>query len=301
MSALLRGLLVVLIAAGFSSESWAQQPALRLFPTAGAAADALVAALKADDVKAAAAMLGPKWRDFVPLGDAKGARDRASFLAAWVEGHKVLIRGDRAIVEVGKTGWTLPLPVVKDGEAWRFDPIAGAYELADRTIGRNEIGAMQTLLAIVDAQRDYAALDPMKTGAPVYARRLMSSPGRKDGLYWPSKPGETASPLGVVVAQSQPDGATPGGHYGYNFRLLYGQGGAAPGGARDYIVNDRMIGGFAAIAWPVRYRVSGVMTFIVGDNSVVYQRDFGAATAERAALMTSFNPDHHWEKADAAP
>ena len=138
------------------------------------------------------------------------------------------------------------------------------------------------MLAIVDAQRDYAALDPMKTGSPVYARRLLSSPGRKDGLYWETEPGEPQSPLGPAVARAQVDGQSPDGHYGYYFRLLYGQGAAAPGGARDYIVNGRMIGGFGAIAWPVRYGVTGVMTFIVDSEGEVYQQDLGPETAQRA-------------------
>ena len=157
------------------------------------------------------------------------------------------------------------------------------------------------LLAIVDAQRDYASLDPMKTGSPVYARRLLSLPGRKDGLFWETKPGEPPSPLGPAVAKAQVDGASPDGHYGYYFRLLYSQGAAAPGGAHDYIVNNRMIGGFAAVAWPVRYGVTGVMTFIVSYEGVVYQQDLGPDTAQRAGSLVAFNPDKGWVKADMTP
>jgi hypothetical protein len=213
----------------------------------------------------------------------------------------VTVDGSKAIVEVGKTGWTLPIPVVKDGADWRFDVVAGVTEIVARQIGRNELGAIQTLLAIGDAERDYAELDPMKTGSPVYARRLKSLPGRKDGLYWPTAAGEPESPLGEQVANSQPDGSAPGEHYGYNFRLLYGQGPAASGGAHDYIVNGRMIGGFGVIAWPVEYGETGIMTFIVNYKGEVYQQDLGPQTVQRAALITSFNPDKGWEKADTTP
>jgi len=170
-----------------------------------------------------------------------------------------------------------------------------------RRIGHDEAAAVQTLLAIVDAQADYAALDPMKTGSPVYARRLMSSPGRKDGLYWEAKPGEPQSPLGPAVAKAQADSVTPDGHYGYYFRLLYGQGAAAPGGARHYLADGRMIGGFGVIAWPVRYGATGIMTFIVNQDGIVYQQDLGAKTSERAAAVLTFDPDKGWTKADMTP
>jgi hypothetical protein len=144
-------------------------------------------------------------------------------------------------------------------------------------------------------------MDPMKTGTPAYARRLLSSPGKMDGLYWPSAAGQPESPLGEQVARSQPDGKFPGDHYGYNFRLLYAQGAAAPGGARDYIVGGRMIGGFGAVAWPVRYGESGIMTFIMGPDGIVYQQDLGPQTAQLAANIVTFNPEKGWEKADMTP
>ncbi len=139
-------------------------------------------------------------------------------------------------------------------------------------------------------------LDPMKTGSTAYARHLLSSPGKKDGLYWPSGRGEPKSPLGARVAHSQPDGKLPGAHYGYNFRLLYGQGPAAPGGAREYIVRGRMIGGFGVIAWPVRYGETGIMTFIMGPDGIVYQQDLGPNTAQLAASSVAFNPDKGWKR-----
>jgi hypothetical protein len=193
------------------------------------------------------------------------------------------------------------MPIVKDGADWRFDSVAGFDEMIARELGRNEFGAIQTLLAIGDAERDYAVMDPMKTGGTAYARRLLSSAGKMDGLYWPTAPGQPQSPLGADVAHSQPDGKFPGDHYGYNFRLLYAQGAAAPGGARDYIIKGRMIGGFGAIAWPVRYGETGIMTFIMGHDGVVYQQDLGPGTAQKAAAIIAFNPDKGWEKADMTP
>ena len=278
---------------------------LEAFPSPEVAADALTAATRRGDDKAIEALLGAPWDVLMPTMDGGFQRDRAAYLAAWDRQHRILIdpasNGTKAVVEVGTTAWTLPIPIVKDGIEWRFDPVAGFNEMAERELGRNELGAIQTLLAIGDAEREYAEMDPMKTGNPVYARRLLSSPGRKDGLYWPSAPGQPQSPLGEAVAYSQPDGKFPGGYYGYNFRLLYGQGPAAAGGARDYILNGRMIGGFGAVAWPARYGETGIMTFIMGHDGIVYQQDLGPETAQRAAGIVTFNPDKGWQKADLTP
>ncbi len=302
-SLLRRGLLALVLVTGFAASAVAQ-PAARLqgFPTADAAAAALTDAVRSKNIKAIASMFGNDWRDFVPADADERDRRRANFLAAWDESHKVTVTdGTKAVVEVGKSGWTLPVPIVKDGAEWRFDIEAGRKEMWARQIGRDELAVIQTLLAIVDAQRDYAALDPMKTGAPAYARRLLSSPGRKDGLYWEAPAGQPQSPLGPAVAKAQAGSSTPDGHYGYNFRLLYAQGPAAPGGARDYLVGGRMIGGFGVIAWPLRYGETGVMTFIVSQSGDVYQRDLGPETAQRAAAIVVFNPDKDWTKADMTP
>jgi hypothetical protein len=296
-----RGLLAPVLVAALATRAAAQQAGkTQGFPTADAAATALTEAVRKDDDKAIAAMLGEWWRVFVPNREYDFGRERALYLAAWDASHKVNVDGDRAIVEVGTTGWTLPIPIVKDGAEWRFDSEAGIDELGAREIGRDELGAIQTLLAIVDAQREYAVMDPMKTGSPVYARRLKSLPGKKDGLYWPAKPGEPESPLGELVANAQDDGIAPGGHYGYNFRLLYAQGPAAPGGALNYLVDGRMLS-FAAIAWPGHYGETGIMTFMVNHDGVVYQRDLGPETRLLAPAIASFNPETGWEKADVTP
>ena len=245
-----RGLLAPLFVAGLGAAA-AAQPAAKLlgFPTADAAAAALTDAVRRSDAKAVRAILGESWIDFVLDDKADAGRERLAYLAAWDAKHTVTVAdGNRATIEVGNEGWTLPIPIVKDGGEWRFDDLGGEKEVLARQLGHDELGAIQTLPAIVDAEFEYVERDPMKTGWPQYARRLLSSPGKKDGLYWPTAAGETPSPLGEAVALSQYDGDDPGGHYGYDFRLLYAQGPAAEGGAHDYLVNERLIGGFAAIA-----------------------------------------------------
>jgi hypothetical protein len=298
-----RGILAFAVFFGCALSATAQQPAKpQGFPTADAAASAFTEAVRGKDLKTVAAIWGPEWRDFMPIADDEMQRRRAAYLTAWDESHKLVMSGDnKAVIEVGRSGWTLPVPIVKDGSEWHFDVAAGLQEIALRRIGYDERAVIQTMLAIVDAQNDYAALDPMKTGSPVYARRLLSSQGKKDGLYWETKPGEPLSPLGPALARAQVDTKSPDGYFGYQFRLLYAQGAAAQGGARDYILGGRMIGGFGVIAWPVRYGATGVMTFIVNQKGVVYQRDLGPQTAERAAAITSFNPDQDWAKADTSP
>jgi hypothetical protein len=302
--------LVVAFAAGAVAQQPTPQPAqqsattakLQGFPTADAAADALTKAVRDNDQKAMTALWGADWRDFVPGTDNDMQQRRGAYLAAWDESHRLVMSGDaKAVIEVGKNGWTMPVPLVKDGSDWRFDFNAGLKEMALRRIGHDEAAVVQTLLAIVDAQSDYAAMDPTNAGAGAYARRLLSSPGKKDGLYWDAKAGEPQSPLGPAVAKAQADGQSPDGHYGYYFRLLYSQGAAAPGGVRNYVVNGRMIGGFGVIAWPVRYGITGVMTFMVDQDGVVYQQDLGPETAQKAGVIASFDPDKGWVKADMTP
>lgn len=278
-------------------QAQAQAPQLQGFPTPNAAADALTEAIRSQDDKAITAILGVDWHTLIPGSDWQDDELRANFLKAWDEDHKIIQETpDKALVGAGTTGWVSPIPIVKQGDVWRYDVDAGRMELEARLIGRNEFGVIQTLLAIVDAQRDYAALDPMKTGVAVYARRLVSSPGQKNGLYWETKPGEAPSPLGPMLAKAQLGDVERDGYYGYRFRLLYSQGRDAPGGARDYLVRDRMRGGFAVLAWPVHYGETGVMTF-----SDVYEKDLGEQTAQRAAAINVFNPDSFWEKADMNP
>lgn len=298
-----KAFLALVLASGFATGSLAQSGKPQGFATAEAAADALTDAIRRDDTKAVSAVLGTGWRDLVLGGPEDDERLRDTFLKAWDASHKVVVDGNRATIEAGTTGWTGPIPILKDGDQWRFDIEAGRKEITARRIGRNELSVIQSLLALVDAEHDYAALDPMKVGVPVYARRLLSSPGKKDGLYWDAAPGEPESPIGpaLATAQAHGQGGTEDGYYGYRFRLLYAQGRDAPGGAYDYLVKDRMIGGFAILAWPIRYGDTGVMTFVVNQDGVVYEQDLGPDTATRQAAINAYNPDKAWNKADMTP
>lgn len=296
-------ILALCLAGGVTTVGFAQGAKPQGFPTAEAAANALTEAIRRDDGKAVSTILGTDWRDLVLGRPEDEDRLRERFLQAWDASHKVVVDGDRATIEAGTTGWTSPIPVIRDGDLWRFDIETGRKEITARRIGRNELSVIQSLLALVDAEHEYAALDPMKVGVPVYARRLLSSPGKKDGLYWDAGPGEPESPIGpaLATAQAQGQGGTEDGYYGYRFRLLYSQGPDAPGGAYDYLVKDRMIGGFAILAWPIRYDDTGVMTFMVNQDGVVYEQDLGPDTTAKAAAITSFNPGKGWEKADTTP
>jgi hypothetical protein len=303
MRKFLHGLVIALsLIAGCLATASAQTAKQETFPTAEAAANAIVDALRKSDDKAIGAMLGASWREFVAGTPDEEDKQRKGFIEAWDENHKVVLDGDnKATIEVGKTGFTMPIPLVKGPGGWLFDVDAGRREIIARQIGRNELTAVQTLMAIVDAQYDYARLDASKTGISIYARRLLSSPGRKDGLYWPTQPGEPESPLGPLVAKAQPGSSEINGYYGYHYRLLYGQGNAAPGGAYSYLVNGRMIGGFGAIAWPVSYGETGVMTFIVNFKGEVFEQDLGPETPRRASEINTYDPGSGWDKADTTP
>jgi len=242
------------------------------------------------------AVLGADFRTFIPP---VGAEGRYRFLAAWAKSHAIQLQGDaKALVAAGGDGWTLPIPIVKTAQGWRFDTRAGAEEMRLRRIGRNELAVMQVMLAIYDAEKEYARSDRNGDGVLQYASRFASSPGKRDGLYWPTKAGEAQSPLGPAVAAAHAaGGSSEAGYYGYRYKLLTGQGKNAPGSAFDYVARGRMIGGFAAVAWPVKYGDTGVMTFIVSHDGVVYEKDLGPDTAARAAAMTRFDPDSSWQKA----
>jgi hypothetical protein len=193
---------------------------------------------------------------------------------------------------------------VHKGEAWSFDTAAGREEVLYRRVGRNELATIQGCLAYVDAQNEYADKDRTGAGPGVYAQRVQSQPGKKDGLYWPSKAGEEESPLGELVAAATTVGYRFTGarapFNGYYYKILTRQGPAAAGGTLDYVVNGKMIGGFALVAWPAQYGNSGVMTFMVNHNGTVYEKDLGERTAQRAEGMTAFNPDDTWKKVDVS-
>lgn len=294
-----RGLLALACVLGLAGAANAQLGP-QGFATPDDASYALANAIRHDDSGALASMLGPNWRSLLPARADDVTRERDSFLASWDAQHSSVITpdGNKAVLQAGNNGWVIPLPLVKDGGAWHFDFDAAKKEILARHIGHNELTVIQAMLAICDAQRDYAQREALKGGSPQYARRLLSTPGKKDGLYWEARGSESPSPLGPLLAKAQPGDSTANGYYGYHFRLLYSQGPDARGGAEDYVVNGRMIGGFAVIASPVRYGETGVMTFMVNYNSDVYEQDLGPDTPQRAAAITIFNPDKGWDKAD---
>jgi len=266
------------------------------FLTPDAAAEALVKAMRADDTKALQAVLGQDWKRFIPT-DNLSRDDVDAFLAAWDRTHKIQPEGDRtALVTVGPDpAFTLPIPIVKNkAGVWKFDVVAGADRLRTERIGRNELATMQAVLAYYDAQREYASEDRSGKGVREYARRLFSTTGKKDGLYWPAKLDEPESPLGPLIAQQRPKGP---GYWGYHYKILTAQGTDAPGGAYDYVIGGRMRAGFALVAWPVRYGDTGVMTFMVSHAGTVYEKDLGPSTDAVARAMTRFNPDASWHKA----
>jgi hypothetical protein len=266
------------------------------FTTPDSAAEALVTAVRDHDAKALQAVLGADWKRFIPT-DELSRDDVNAFLAAWDRQHKIVNESDgTALLSVGdESGFTLPIPIVRNkAGAWKFDVVSGTERLRIARIGRNELAAMRAVLAYYDAQRDYATEDRNGSGVPEYARKLVSSPGKKDGLYWPAPLDAEESPLGPLIGTQQAKGP---GYWGYNYRILTGQGKDAPGGAYDYIIGGRMRAGFALVAWPVRYGDTGVMTFMVSHTGTLYEKDLGPNTDAVARAMTRFNPEKGWREA----
>jgi len=282
--------------------------AQQAFKTPDEAAAALVSAAKASDMKALATVLGPDGEDIVSSGDeVADAATRQKFVAAYDAKHQITLEGDnKAVMIIGPDDFPLPIPLTRKDGMWRFDTAAGRDEILARRIGKNELDAIQASLAYVDAQNEYAEKDRTGVGVKTYAQRIISQPGKKDGLYWPTSAGEEASPLGEVVAQATRQGYRIGGgrtpFHGYYFKILTGQGPNAPGGEQDYVVHGKMIGGFGLVAYPAEYGNSGIMTFIVNHKGTVFQKDLGPNTAKRAERMTEFNPDKSWTQvSDTTP
>jgi hypothetical protein len=279
----------------------------RTFASPEEAVAALINALKTDDVEDLSAILGPEGKQLIFSGDEiadKNARQR--FSRMYDEKNQLKRESeDKAVLDVGNNDWPFPIPIVKAGEAWHFDTRQGKTEILNRRIGGNELDTIQTCLAYVDAQHEYASKDRNGDGLFEYAQKFSSEPGKKDGLYWETKEGEEQSPLGPLVAQARSEGykkKKPGDkpvpYHGYYYRILKAQGVSAPGGAYDYVVKGKMIGGFALVAYPAQYGSSGIMTFIVSHGGDVYQKDLGGMTAATAQAMKTFNPDKTWSKVD---
>ncbi len=300
--ALLMAILVPAVAAPPSPA--APRAVQESFATPADAAAALADAVRAMDRKALLAVVGPSSVSWLFSGDAVADRaDWQRFLTAYDEKHSIKEQGaDHAVLEVGAGDWPFPAPLVRNGDRWLFDAEAGKEEITNRRIGQNELDTIQTLLAIVDAQREYATDDPDGNGFNDYARRFISSKGKKDGLYWPVPEGQPASPLGPLVgeatragyAKAKKKGDQPTPYHGYYYRMLTGEGKNAPGGAYSYLVDGKMIGGFAVVAYPARYGASGVMTFLVNHDGTIYQKDLGKDTETLALKMSRFDPDSTW-------
>ncbi|PYN30401.1 MAG: DUF2950 domain-containing protein [Candidatus Rokuibacteriota bacterium] len=287
----------------------AAPPGQKTFESLDDAVNALVGAFRAGDRKALIEILGPKGRPLISSGDE--VADRAAFqrfVTAYDRAHRLEGGGGKVVLYVGDNDFPVAIPLVPDGPRWFWDTDAGDDELLYRRIGRNELSAIEVCLAYLDAQREYYSRD-RGAGILEYAQRLESTKGKRDGLYWETKPGERPSPLGPLVADARAAGYTkpePGKrmpYHGYLYRLLLAQGPEAPGGAYDYLVKGHMIGGFALVAYPATYAVSGITTFIVSHDGVVYEKDLGPRTAQIANAMKMFNPDKTWTKiaSDASP
>jgi hypothetical protein len=273
------------------------------FATPEAAVDALMAALKADSDPAMVALFGEEHKDMIVQSDrAATSATRAKILQA-MQALRVLKEPapDRRVLLIGDQAWPVPIPIVRAGDRWRFATEEGREELINRRIGGNERNAIHALRAYVDAQRAYAAVDRDGDGVLQYAQKLASSPGKRDGLYWPADAtkGEEESPFGPLIAESAAylEGRKAGDPYrGYHFRILTRQGQHAPGGAYSYVINGRMIAGFAMVAYPAEYGQSGVMSFLVSHNGKVYERDLGEQSAQIGAKMTTFDPGAGWKE-----
>ena len=270
------------------------------FDSAEAAVSALAQALAKDDTAALRQLFGPGSDDLLSSGDVvQDKSDRAAFLAALNEKHSLVADGTDAFTLVaGAQDWPFPIPVAKKDGRWYLDGSRGADELVYRRVGANELGAIAVCRGFVAAQLDYAAEGRDGDAAGIYALKLISDQGQHNGLYWPTAQDERASPAGPFVAAAAAEGYRNSGarppYHGYYYRMLYRQGENANGGAREYFKNGLLTEGFALVAWPADYQVSGVMTFIVDQDGVVFQKDLGESTAATAAAMVSFDPDNSW-------
>lgn len=274
------------------------------FASPEAAVKALIATIKEDDTNKLIQILGADAKPLLESGDpVEDQTNREKFLKAYEEANKLEKASDtKYLLTLGKDEWPFPIPLVKEANGWYFDTAAGKEEILNRRIGRNELSTIQAVLAYVDAQRDYYLTDPDGNKLFSFADKFLSTPGKRDGLYYPVKENEPSSPLGEAYAKARAAGygekKTESGqqpYYGYYYRILKSQGPAAPGGAHDYLIQGQMVGGHALIAWPANYGNTGVMTFIVNQDGVVYEKDLGADTNEVAQQIMNFNPDKTWK------
>ena len=295
--------IVVLCVASACRSAKVEQATGRTFSTPEEAARALQAVVKTDRVDELMTLFGPESKEVVDTSDPEtGRRNRQVFAAAMAEGWHLIDQdaGKKTLI-VGNESWPFPIPLVNEGGRWHFDTAAGKEEVLARRIGRNELAVMQICRTYVLAQKLYAEQGHDGQPAKIYARAFRSEEGHQNGLYWAAAKGQRRSPLGDLVAQAAEEGialdtrAQPAPFHGYYFKILTAQGSAASGGAKDYIVNNQMTGGFALVAWPAQYDATGVMTFVVNQDGVIHQKDLGPDTEAQAKGLTAYNPDSSWE------
>ena len=290
---------------GFAvSPTMAQQPGQRTFPSPNDAAQAFFAAMQTADDQAPLAILGPDAKDVLSSGDAKeDANARTSFVVKYQEMHRLVKEPEGTVtLVIGAENWPFPIPLASKNGAWYFDTDAGKDEIVFRRIGKNELSAIDACIQLVEAENQYFARPP--AGFPKqFAQNLVSDEGRHNGLYWHGASDAFYSPIDPLIANAQGDakdqpGAAPVPFNGYYFRVLTGQGPHAQGGAKSYVVNGTMTGGFAFIAYPAEYRSSGVMTFIVDKSGTIFEKDLGQDTSKIAASMTTYDPDSTWHEVE---
>lgn len=281
----------------------AQQNQQKAFPTAHAAVTALVTAARNNDISALQEILGPDGKDLISSGDDVADKNgRAAFVKSYDQQHELVSQKPGTLVlQVGESSWPMPIPLVKQKEGWVFDAAAGKEEVLYRRIGENELNTIRVSHALIEAQKEYAAEGHDGNPPGIFARRIRSTPGKEDGLYWEPKDGEAISPAGPLLAQATEEGYEKAvsrriPFHGYLYRILTAQGANAPGGAKDYVVDGKLTGGVAVVAYPAEYRSSGVMTFITNQRGIVYQKDLGESTEQTAKAMTAFDPDSSWKR-----
>jgi len=285
--------------------STAAESSQRSFTSPEEAVQALAAAVKANDTKAMLAVLGKDAQPLISSGDpVADQKVRDHFSHSYEEAHSLVKSEDgKTVLQAGNDNWPFPIPLVDSAAGWRFDAAAGKEEILARRIGANERAAIQACLAYVDAQREYYERNPDHAALLQYAQKLHSSPRKRDGLYWAAKPNEEESPLGPLFASARAEGyavsGKPAPYHGYYFRILTAQGPTAAGGAYSYLAHGKMIGGFGLVAYPARWDNSGVMTFIVNQDGVVFQKDLGPDTAAAARAIKTFNPDDTWKRVES--
>jgi hypothetical protein len=292
---------VIFLAVGYPVGSIAQQPGQKTFVSAEEASEALVTAARSNDEKAMLDILGPEGKQIVSSGDeTEDAEGRANFVERYQEMHRLVKEPDgTTTLYIGAENWPTPIPLFNKGNSWYFDTSAGKKEILYRRIGRNELSTIRVCEELTAAEKEYYS-----THNKEYAQKIFSDEGQHNGLYWRASDGESTSPIGPLLASAAAKGyvksqdGDPTPYRGYYYLILTRQGKNGPGGAKSYIVNGKMTEGFAFVAYPAEYRSSGVMTFMVGQDGVVYQKDLGKKTEVLAKAMKQYNPDSSWQKGE---